>query len=196
MDSTDTDITELLNAWAAGDDGALERLIPLVEQELRRIAARYFRREDLGHTLQPTALVSELYLRLAAQNNAKLRNREHFFAFSAELIHRVLVDHARRRRADKRGSGEPRIPLDDLGFLPQEKDPEILALDDALRDLAQASPLQSRIVKLRYFGGLTQDEIARAEGVSRRTIGREWNHARRWLRRALTRSAGALRDPE
>ena len=184
-------VTELLRAWGAGDARASEALVPLVYAELRRQARRALRREGEGHTLQPTALVHEAWLRLAGQGDARWENRAQFFAIAAQTMRRVLVDHARARHALKRGGGAAQLSLGDAdraapggGAL----DPvDILALNDALERLAELDPQKARLVDLRYFAGLSIPEAAAALGVSPATVGREWAVARMWLRRELER---------
>ncbi len=178
------DISDLLRAWNDGDAGARDRLMPLVFDELREIARWHYDRELPGHTLQPTALVNELYVKLQRQRNVQWRNRKEFFAVSANMIRRILVDHARRRRAAKRGDGGPKISFDEaLGLTVRE--PILLALDDALEDLAKIDPRGSRVVELHAFGGLKFTEIAEILEVARSTVLRDWKHARLWLRRQL-----------
>ncbi len=175
------DLTQLLRDWNAGDREALDRLIPLVYDELRRLARRELRRERVDHTVQPTALVNELYLRLLQQRDATWQNRAQFFAVAAQLMRRVLVDHARARVAAKRGGGAPRVSLDAGLELPADGGVDLLALDRELTRLAELDPDQARIVELRFFSGLTIDETAAAIGRSPRTVKREWRLARAWL---------------
>ena len=171
----------------------VDRLLPLVYSELRRIAAHRFRREGAGHTLEPTALVHEAYLRLAAQDRARFESDVQFRGVAAEAIRRVLVDHARRRRRDKRGAGRPRVTLHgDLvaAAEPGEKGPPVDAveLDAALARLAAVDPRAARVVELRFFGGVPEDDVARSLGVTRRTVQKDWEYARAWLRRDLAAS--------
>jgi RNA polymerase sigma factor (TIGR02999 family) len=183
-DPEDSEISRLLQAWNVGDTSARDRLIPLVYDDLREIARRHFQREAPGHTLQPTALVHELYGRLKNQRRVQWRNRKEFFAVSANMIRRILVDYARKRRAAKRGDGGPKISFDEaLGVGVEE--PNLLALDDALKDLEKIDPRGSQVVELHAFGGLSFDEIAEVLGVARSTTLRDWKHARLWLRRHL-----------
>jgi RNA polymerase sigma factor (TIGR02999 family) len=181
------DLTALLVSWSRGERSAAEQLIPAVYDELHRQAERAMRREGHTHTLQTTALVHEAYLRLVDQQRVEWRNRAHFFGIAAEVMRRVLVDHARARLADKRGGGATRISLGDAGIAaPAEHgDTDVLALHDALERLTALDPEQARLVELRYFGGLTIEETADALGVSPATVKREWALARAWLRREL-----------
>ncbi len=188
MSRSTHEVTALLDAWSGGDPKALAELMPLVYDELHRIASRQFRREGEGHTLQPTAVVNEVYLRLKGQRKVRWHGRAEFFAVAAKLIRRVLVDHARRRGRLKRGGDVPKVPLDEEFGLPDSKAPGVLALDDALEALDRLAPRQSRIVELKIFGGLTLEEIAGALSVSRSTVRREWNAALLWLRRELSRN--------
>ncbi|MEP7000969.1 MAG: sigma-70 family RNA polymerase sigma factor [bacterium] len=179
-------VTELLRAWGAGDAGASEELVPLVYTELRRQARRALRRESEGHTLQATALVHEAWLRLDGQRDARWESRSQFLAVAAQMMRRVLVDHARTRRALKRGGGETQVTLSDaLNAAAEPHAVDVLALDDALERLAIMDPRKARLVELRYFMGLSIPEAAAALGVSLATVGREWAVARMWLRREL-----------
>jgi RNA polymerase sigma factor (TIGR02999 family) len=183
--SNQDSVTELLLAWSEGDSSALNRLMPLVETELRRLASYHMRREDTGHTLQTSALVNELYLKLVDQRQAKWHNRAHFFAVAAHIMRRILVDHARRYIRDKRGGGVAHIPLDDVAVLSPERSAEMLALDEALNRLAAIDPLKGRIVELRHFGGLTVEETAEVLKISGVTVIRHWGLAKSWLRREV-----------
>ncbi len=175
-------VTRLLTAWSQGDEGALEKLIPLVYGELRRVAARRLRRERSDHTLQTTALVHEAYLHLVEQKRVKWQNRAHFFGVAANLMRRILVDHARARGAAKRGGGAWRVSVDEtVAIAPGLRDPELIALDEALEELARFDPRQARIVELRFFGGLSLEETASLLGVSAITVSRDWSMARAWL---------------
>jgi RNA polymerase sigma factor (TIGR02999 family) len=176
-------VTQLLRAWQTGDGEAAECLMPLVFGELRKIAASYLAVERRDHTLQPTALVNEAYLRLVGQTEP-WSTRSHFFAIAAQMIRRILTDHARRTRASKRDHG-CRVPLEEAGDLAIERPEELLDLDAALTSLAVLDPLKARIVEYRYFAGLTGEEIAGVEGVSAATIQRHWQLARAWLFREL-----------
>jgi RNA polymerase sigma-70 factor (ECF subfamily) len=182
-------ITELLIAWSDGRREALDDLMPIVYADLRRVAAGYMRREAAGHALQPTALVHEAYVRLVDQKQVKWRNRAHFFGVAAVLMRRILVDHARRRRAEKRGGDWERVTLaGDEVAADTHKEIDVLALDEALKRLAEFDPQQARIVELRYFGGLTIEETAEIVGISAATVVREWTIAKAWLRADLSRS--------
>ena len=192
MPESPGDVTLLLHELTAGNKDALGKLIPLVYRELRLMAARYLRAERVGHTLQPTALVHEVYLRLVSQEHADWKDRAHFFGVAAQLMRRILVDYARARAAAKR-SGTP-VRLDIEGWEPggrELKVEEILAVDEALDRLAELDPQQTRVVELRYFAGLTVVETAEATGVSRSTVQRDWIMANAWLRSELSRSLTA-----
>jgi RNA polymerase sigma-70 factor (ECF subfamily) len=179
-------VTQLLLAWSSGDREALDELTPLVYDELRRLAGAYLRRERRGHTLQTSALVHEAFLRMIDQRVA-WQNRAHFFGIAAKLMRRILVDYARSKDASKRGGGEIHLAIDEALDEAEAQDADLIALDDALTSLAAFDPRQSRIVELRYFGGLTIEETAEAIGVSPATVEREWSLARAWLRRELSR---------
>lgn len=178
-------VSKLLLNWGQGDQGAREALIPLVYDELRRLARRYLRRERPDHTLQSAALVNEAYLRLIRQEHPQWQNRAHFFGVAAQLMRHILVDHARNRAAAKRGAGAPRLTLDPDIALPQERDVDLMALDDALNQLAALDPQQSRLVELRFFGGLSIEETSVVLGISPATVKREWATARAWLQREM-----------
>ncbi len=177
------DITALLKDWSGGDREALERLMPVVYGELKRLAASYLRSERPDHTLQPTALVHEAFLRLQGQRSVIWSNRGHFFGIAARIMRRILVDHARRRRAAKRDGVVLRLTLVDAGA--DDRAPELIALDSALTSLEELDPQQARVVELRFFGGLTVEETAEAAGISTATVKREWRTARAWLRREI-----------
>ena len=179
------EITGLLRAWGGGDAAALDRLTELVYQELRRMARRYMRGARDGNTLQTTALVNEVYLRLADVKNIDWQHRAQFFALSAELMRRILVDAARSRGSAKRGGDVVRINLDEAPVLSPEPDRFILALDEALGTLTELAPRQARVVELRYFGGLSEEEVAVVLKTSLRTVRRDWQFAKAWLRRDL-----------
>ena len=182
------DVTRLLADWADGDEAALDRLMPLVYHELRRIADRALGRERRGHTLQATALVHEAYLRLVQQHSAQFQNRVHFFAVASHVVRRILVDHARRRARHKRGGGEAPLALD-MDVADDASSVDALVLDDALGRLAALDPQQARIVEMRFFGGLTVEETADVLRVSPSTVKRDWSMARAWLRRELLGSS-------
>jgi len=184
-----TDLTRLLTAWGNGDATAANQLMPLVYDELHRAAVRAMRGEAVGHTLQPTALVNEVYLRFADESRAKWQNRTQFFGVAAQVMRRVLVDHARARIAGKRGRGERPITLDEVRDASQPVEEsngvDVLELHEALEKLATLDPKQARVVELRYFSGLTIEETAEALGISPATVKREWAFARAWLQREL-----------
>ncbi|HKQ74641.1 MAG TPA: sigma-70 family RNA polymerase sigma factor [Blastocatellia bacterium] len=185
------EITDLLIAWSDGDNEALERLTPLVYQELRRLARGYMRGEAAGHTLQTTALVNEAYMRLIDANRMRWQNRAHFFAVSAQMMRHILVDFARARGNMKRGGGVARVSLNEAMTMGPERGAELVALDDALTALAKLDERQSKVVELRFFGGLTEAEIAEVLNVSPRTVSGDWNLARSWLLRELSKSEGS-----
>jgi RNA polymerase sigma factor (TIGR02999 family) len=179
-------ITQLLVAWGDGDQSALEELTPLVYEELRRLAHHYMGRERPGHTLQTTALVNEAYIRLIDWKNVHWQNRAHFFAVSAQLMRRILVDFARSRGYAKRGGGALAVTLDEATLLSSEKGTDIVALDEALLSLTELDARQSQVVELRFFGGLSIEETAEVLKVSPGTVRRDWSLARAWLHRELT----------
>jgi RNA polymerase sigma-70 factor, ECF subfamily len=180
------EVTDLLRAWGRGDLQARDRLVPLVYAALRRRAAAYLRRERADHTLQPTALVHEAYLRLVGQERVIWQNRAHFLGVAAQMMRRILVDHARGRSRDKRPDAALRVTLDDRVGAAGPRECELLLVDLALTELATLDPRQGRIVELRYFGGLTDEEVAEVLGVSRSTVTREWRIAKGWLYRRMT----------
>src|SRR3989449_2207573 len=180
-------VTGLLERWSQGDQDALEQLMPLVYDELHRLAGAYLRRERRGHTLQPTALVNEAYLRLIDQRTARWHNRAQFFGVAAQLMRRLLVDHARAHYATKRGGDRYNVSLKNIGAFGEQPDADLLALHDVLNRLAEIDPDQSRIVELRFFGGLTIEETAEVMHVSHSTVEREWKIAKAWLKRELTK---------
>jgi RNA polymerase sigma factor (TIGR02999 family) len=182
-------VTVLLHAWARGDPRAEADLLPLVYRELRRQAAAYLRRERTGHTLQPTALVHEAYLRLVGQR-VDWRNRAHFFAIAAQMMRRVLVDHARAHHAAKRPDPALRVAIDERLRTVEPQDCDLLLLDQALNELGELDPRQGKIVELYYFGGLSEDEVAGVLSVSRSTVAREWRSAKAWLYRRMTSGHG------
>jgi RNA polymerase sigma factor (TIGR02999 family) len=183
--------TELLRAWSQGDASALDRLIPLVYEELRRLARRYMRHERPDHTLQATALVNEAYLRLIDVHRVEWRNRAHFFAMAAQMMRRILVESARSRQRQKRGGGGVLVNLDDLQELPDLKGHDLVALNDALSGLATFDARMSQVVELRFFGGLTVEETADVLKVSPETILRDWKTAKAWLLREIKRDQPA-----
>jgi RNA polymerase sigma factor (TIGR02999 family) len=185
-------ITDLLARWRSGDPEALNALMPKVYNELHRLARQHLRRERESHTLQSTALVNEVYLRLLGQG-LEIENRVHFFAVSSHLMRQILVDHARQRQAAKRGKGFEKVTLSEAeALLPQTRNVDLMALDDALHELGRADPQLTRIVELRFFGGLSVEESASALGISASTVKREWATARAWLHRELTQSAARI----
>ncbi len=175
------EVTQLLIAWSNGDQAAQEKLIPLVYDELRRLARRYMNREPAGHTLQTTALVNEAYLRLIEQKDVKWQNRAHFFAISSQLMRRILVSMARARQAHKRGGEARQVSLDEALVISEERAAELVALDESLNELAALDQRRSRVVELRYFGGLSVEETAEVLKVSPETVMREWKRAKAWL---------------
>jgi RNA polymerase sigma factor (TIGR02999 family) len=183
---TPKEVTQLLLAWNQGDQAALDELLPLVNVELRRLAAYYMRREKPNHTLQTSALVNEAYLRLIDQRQVQWQNRAHFFGIASQLMRRILLDHARSRRQARRGGGLRQAPLDEAVVGAEERAAELIALDDALNELTSHDPRKSRIVELRFFGGLSNEEVAEVTGLSLRTIEREWRKAKVWLHQAIS----------
>jgi RNA polymerase sigma-70 factor, ECF subfamily len=181
--------TELLLAWGGGDQRARDRMLPLVYEELRRLAAGYLRRERPGHTLQPTALVHEAYVRLVDQRQVDWSNRAQFIGLAAVMMRRILVNHARDRIAEKRGGGAEHVPLTLAGERLGSQEIDVLDLHDALERLAALDARKGQIVELKFFGGLTMDEIATTLGVSRATVEREWTFSRAWLHRAVSGAA-------
>ena len=182
------EVSRLLIDWGNGDQAALDELIPLVYDELRRLAGRYMRRESQGHTLQTSALVNEAYLRLVDQKNVQWQNRAHFFGVAAQLMRRILVDHARSRSRAKRGGGVQMVSLVEHAVMSKEV-AEVIALDEALNNLAEMDPRKSQIVEMKFFGGLTTEEVAEVLKVTSRTVEREWRKAKAWLNRALIKGA-------
>ena len=187
--STTPEVTKLLMDWSSGNQAALDRLMPVVEAELRRLAHHYMSRERAGHTLQTTALVNEAYLRLVDQKQVSWQNRAHFFGIAARLMRQVLVDYARRRHYAKRGGGAPHVALDEAAIVSSARAADMIALDDALNDLAALAPQQGRIVELRFFGGLTVAETAEVMGLSEDKVKREWAMAKTWLYHEIKDSA-------
>ncbi len=184
------DVTGLLFAWSQGDRAALDRLVPLVERELQLLAHRYLRRERAGHTMQTTALVNEAYIRLIDQREPRWQSRAHFFGIAAQMMRRILIDHARKVAYTKRGGGAQKVSLDEACVLAEGRAAELVALDDALTALARVDERKSRVVELRYFGGLSVDEAAEVLGVHPDTVTREWRRAKTFLRRELEVGGG------
>ncbi|MBC7910218.1 MAG: sigma-70 family RNA polymerase sigma factor [Pyrinomonadaceae bacterium] len=179
------EVTQILHAWSEGDHEAPARLMPFVYNELRRLARSYLHREGAAHTLQPTALVHEAYLRLVDQTRISWQNRAHFYGIAASMMRRVLVDHARARSAGKRGGAAIRLSTDDVQIPLEDRAADLVALDEALEELAKFDERKSKIVELRFFGGLTDEEIAEVLSISTRTVLRDWKTARLWLYREL-----------
>jgi RNA polymerase sigma-70 factor (ECF subfamily) len=186
LDPSSSEVTELLVAWSKGNKLALDQLAPLVEGELRRLARLYLGREAPGHTLQPTALINEAYLRLVAWKSVDWQDRAHFFAVAAKMMRRILVSHAVSRGRQKRGAQVVVVPLEEAGAVVAERTADIVALDEALSKLAKFDERKSQLVELRFFGGLTETEAAEVLNMSVRTVQREWSLARAWLFRELT----------
>jgi RNA polymerase sigma factor (TIGR02999 family) len=184
--SSQQEVTQLLKDWSGGDEGALGKLIPLVQPELHRLAHHYMSRERAGHTLQTTALLNEAYLQLVDDPKRNWQNRTHFMAAAAQLMRRIIVDYARERRSLKRGGGALKVSLDEAALVTEKQSEELLALDEALERLGVQDPRKSQIVELRYFGGLTVEETAEFLKLSHRTVKREWRMAKAWLYRALS----------
>jgi RNA polymerase sigma factor (TIGR02999 family) len=190
MSTNSSEISLLLDQYRDGQAEAFERLMELVYDDLRRIAAWQLQTERPGHTLQPTALVHEAYLKLAGQNPVEWQNKAHFFALAAQVMRHILVDHARARQRDKRGGGQVSVALDEALKLSHPSEPGLVELDEALSMLARQDARKSRIVELRYFGGLSIEETAEVLGISPTTVRREWTLAKAWLRRELDKDAG------
>lgn len=188
MDPIQQEITALLLKWSKGDGDALDQLIPAVYPELRRIARRYMSRENVGHTLQTSALINEAYLRLVDQQAVEWQDRAHFFAVAARVMRNILIDHARKYLYNKRGAGAQHIGLDDAAALKYDRAAEFIELDSALNSLGEIDPRKLRIVELRFFGGLTVDETAEVMKLSPITINRDWRSARAWLHREMSGS--------
>jgi RNA polymerase sigma factor (TIGR02999 family) len=182
------EVTRLLIAWGNGNQAAMDELMVLVYDELRRLASRYMRRESQGHTLQTSALVNEAYLRLIDQKKVHWQNRAHFFGVAAQLMRRILVDHARSRSRAKRGGGAQMVSLGEQAAT-SKGIADVIALDDALKHLSEMDPRKSRIVEMKFFGGLTNEEVAEVMKVTSRTVEREWRKARAWLHRAISEVA-------
>jgi RNA polymerase sigma factor (TIGR02999 family) len=184
-----TQMTQLLIDWSNGDRTALDKLMPFVHDELRKLAHHYMSKERSGHTLQTTALVNEAYLRLVDQKSVRWENRAHFFGIAAQSMREILVEYARRRAAQKRGGDAQRIELDEAALLSDQPATDLVALDEALRELAAFDERKSRVVELRFFGGLTVEETAEVLGIHANTVIRDWDMAKAWLRRQLTSEA-------
>jgi len=180
------EVTQLLIEWSNGDHAALEQLVPLVYDELRRLARGYMRREGQGHTLQTSALINEAYLRLVDQKTVQLQNRAQFFGFAAQLMRRILVDHARSRSRIKRGGGARMVSLAEQAVISNDV-AEVIALEGALKNLAEMDPRKAQIVEMKFFGGLTNEEVAEVLKVTSRTVEREWRKAKAWLHRAISK---------
>lgn len=186
MTRSPQEVTQLLVAWRNGDQDARDELIPLVYQELHRLAHQYMSRERPGHTLQTSALVNEAFLRLADQRDVQWQNRAHFIGIAGQMMRRILVDYARNRRYAKRGGGACQVSLDEELIVSEERSAEVVALDDALRSLAALDQRKSQLVELRFFGGLSIEETAEVLGVSPGTVMRDWTLAKAWLRREMS----------
>ncbi len=189
VDASQSEVTRLLKEWGDGRHDAIDQLLPRIYAELRRLASSYLRRERPDHTLQPTALVHEAFIKLVDQRAVRWQNRAHFFGIAAQAMRRILVDHARAHAADKRGSGQRPVSLDEASIAIGAPDVDLIALDEVLTRLAALDPQQSRVVELRFFGGLTLDETAEVLNISPATVGREWTLAKAWLYAELTRPA-------
>ena len=186
MQERPENITELLASYGRGDKESLDQLMPIVYDELRRQAARYLRREKAGHTLQTTALIHEAYVRLVDQRNMQWQNRAHFFGIAAQMMRRILVDHARSKKRAKRGGSDIRVSLGDAEVAAKDQELDVVALDEALERLARVDEQQSRVVELRFFSGLSVEETAEVMGISKSTVKRDWSMAKAWLHRELS----------
>ncbi len=184
-DDVREDVTQVLEQLRNGDQRAADKLLPLVYDEFRALARHYLQQERMNHTLQPTALVHEAYMKLVDQTRVDWQGKSHFFAVAAQAMRRILVDHARSRQRDKRGGGRARVVLDEAVALSPQKDEDVLALDEALEKLAKVDPRQAKVVELRFFGGLNVEEVAETLKVSKRTVEGDWMFARAWLSREL-----------
>jgi RNA polymerase sigma-70 factor (ECF subfamily) len=184
--ATPEEVTQLLIGWGNGDKGALDRLIPLIYDELRRLARYYMRRERSGGTLQTTALANEAYMRLIDQRNVRWQNRAHFFGIAAQLMRRILIDHARKRDNVKRGGDVRKVPLDEAALVSQGRAADLIALDEALTRLEAIDERKSRVIELRFFGGLNIEETAEVLSISPATVQREWSMAKAWLYREIS----------
>lgn len=188
MSALPNEVTHLLIDWSKGDKAALDQLIPLVEAELRRLARHYMARENPGHTLQTSALINEAYIRLVNQQDIPWQNRAHFFGVAAQVMRHILIDHARKHCYAKRGGGARKVPLEEAMIVNDKRAEELVALDDALKDLTALDPRKSRIIELRFFGGLSIEETAEALQISPVTVTREWRSAKAWLRREMNQT--------
>jgi RNA polymerase sigma-70 factor (ECF subfamily) len=186
QDEPSVDVTRLLRAWAGGDPGALDQLTPVIYAELRRRAHSYMKNERPGHTLQTTALANEAWLRLVNVSAVDWRDRAHFFAIAAQMMRRILVDGARNRGRDKRGGSAQRVDLDQIPDISTRRDPELIAIDDALKTLAELDPRKARVIELRFFGGLSVEETAEVLKLHEQTVLRDWRLARVWLLREIS----------
>jgi RNA polymerase sigma-70 factor, ECF subfamily len=189
-DPSKAEVTQLLRAWGQGDCEALQRLTPLVQKELHRLAHKYMRQERPGHTLQTTALVNEVYLKLVDVHEVSWQDRVHFFAISARMMRRILTDFARSRNQQRRGGAALHVPFDEALVVPQKQHAEIVAIDEALVELAALDPRKSQVVELRFFGGLSVEETAEVLKVSPKTVKRDWRFAKSWLHRVLSGDKG------
>jgi RNA polymerase sigma factor (TIGR02999 family) len=187
MSPSQNNVTQLLIAWSNGDEAARNQLMPIVYQELHRIAHRHIKKERPGHTLETSALVNEAFLRLVDQRNVHWQSRAHFFGIASQMMRRILVDYARRRRYGKRGANAQQVTLDDDLVVTEQRSAEVVVLDDALTELAAIDPRQGQLVELRFFGGLSIEETAEALGVSPGTVMRDWTLAKAWLKREMTK---------
>ena len=185
MSSPPNDVTQLLREWSRGDQSVVDQLTPLVYSELRRLADGYMRRERADHTLQPTALIHEAYIRLIQQSQPEWHSRSHFFRFAAHLMRQILVDHARTRRAEKRGGDVERVPFEEASVAVTHEALDVVAVDQALERMASFDQRKAQILELKFFGGMTEEEIAEALGISVRTLGRELRLAKAWMAQAL-----------
>lgn len=188
MSPTTHEVTQLLIDWGNGDQEALDRLMPLVYSELRQMARRYMSRQNPGHTLQTTALINEAFLKMVGQQDKHFQNRSHFFGVAAQAMRSILVDYARSKQYDKRGGGAPKVSLDKALTVSEERAAELVALDDALKELAKIDERKCRVVELRYFGGLSIEETAEVLKVSAITVMRDWSMAKSWLHRELNKA--------
>jgi RNA polymerase sigma factor (TIGR02999 family) len=190
MNDQPHEVTQLLHDWSQGDQAALDKLLPLIYDELRRLAKRYLARQRPGHTLQTTALINEAFLKLAGQEEKHWQNRAHFFGVAAQAMRHILVDYARAQHYAKRGGGAQRVAFEEALTVSAERAAEVVALDEALHELAKVDLRKSKVVELRYFGGLSVAETAEALNIAPITVMRDWNLAKAWLHRALTKESG------